>query len=87
MNQPFLPRTAEEMIEFIDVHFECHQFAEEDGTPLPAEMNRFTLTVHDLISAFRWAGWYDDEIVGEMEYASWFPIAALSQVEQGSKTP
>lgn len=60
MNHTFLPRTAEEMIDFIGSHFECHQHAKEDGTPLPPDMNRFTLTVHDLLSAFHWAGWYEE---------------------------
>jgi hypothetical protein len=60
VNHTFLPRTAEEMIDFIGSHFECHQHAKEDGTPLPPDMNRFTLTVHDLLSAFHWAGWYEE---------------------------
>ena len=60
-DQPFLPRTPQEMIDFIGSHFEMHQFADAEGNPLPLDMNRFTLTVHDLLSAFQWAGWYDDD--------------------------
>jgi hypothetical protein len=78
----FLPRTAEEMIEFIGSHFECHQFTTKAGAPLAPDMNRFTLTVHDLLSAFRWAGWYDKEIAGEMEYASWFPVRAAASLQE-----
>jgi hypothetical protein len=82
MTAPFLPRTPQEMIDFIGSQFEVHQFAEKDGTPLPLDMNRFTLTVHDLLSAFHWAGWYDDEIAGEMEYASWFPVRAAASLQE-----
>ena len=57
----FIPKTAEEMVEFIGSNFNTMQPEEwADALPLkPAgDLNnvRYSLTVHDLLSAFQWAG-------------------------------
>lgn len=46
-----IPRTAEEAIAFIGSHFDAKEDADDP------ENVRFQLTVHDLLSAFRW--WFD----------------------------
>lgn len=58
--QAFVPRTPEQMIEFIGSNFGAMQFADEDGKEWPKADVTYTLTVHDLLSAFNWAGWHDD---------------------------
>lgn len=60
---PFTPKTVSEMRSFIGMHFDSLQYANPE-TEEPDEMDRYTLTIHDLLSAFDWAGHYDcDHIV------------------------
>ncbi|MCA7086095.1 Lar family restriction alleviation protein [Cupriavidus sp. DB3] len=60
----FIPRTAEQMIEFIGSNFDSMQADEWTDEPIPepaGDLNnvRYSLTVHDLLSAFQWAGLLD----------------------------
>lgn len=55
---PFTPKTASEMRSFIGMHFDSLRYANPE-TEEPDEMDRYTLTIHDLLSAFSWAGHYD----------------------------
>jgi hypothetical protein len=57
--KPFIPRTPEEMIAFIGSQYGSMRFATEDGIELPKEDVSYSLTVHDLLSAFSMAGFYD----------------------------
>lgn len=47
-----LPVTEQEIIDFIGSNFDVHQHSSTDGTPLDLADQRFTLSVHDLLSAF-----------------------------------
>src|SRR5690554_7324900 len=57
-NVPFTPKTVSEMRSFIGMNFDSLQYANPE-TEEPDEMDRYTLTIHDLLSAFSWAGHYD----------------------------
>lgn len=59
-NAPFTPRTPADMRKFIGNHFEILQYFNQE-TEEPDENDRYTLTIHDLISAFWWNGHFDYE--------------------------
>lgn len=63
-NAPFTPKTASEMRSFIRMHFDSLQYANPE-TEEPDEMDRYTLTIHDLLSAFDWAGHYDCDHISD----------------------
>lgn len=56
--KPFTPKTPAEMRDFIGMNFDSLQYSKPE-TEEPDEMDRYTLTIHDLLSAFSWAGHYD----------------------------
>lgn len=60
-----IPRTPQAVIDFIGSQFSMREEADEKGTPLPLENVVFTLTVHDLMSAFSFSGFYDHAPGGE----------------------
>jgi hypothetical protein len=88
---PFVPRTPEQIVEFVGCNFHSHRVARDDGTPLPLEDQSFYLSVHDLLSAFDAAGFYEDEAAagGDKrallsdeqidEIAAWFVVTAGEQ--------
>jgi hypothetical protein len=58
-----IPKTAEEMIAFIGSHFNSMEPVGEDGKPSgDLYAVKYSLTVHDLLSAFDWASLGGDEI-------------------------
>lgn len=55
-----IPRSPEEMIEFIGSNFNCMQNANDvTGEPFKSADVIYSLTVHDLLSAFEWNGLHD----------------------------
>jgi hypothetical protein len=51
-----IPTSPEQVIEFIGSHFICMRPTGEDGNPIGDMLNvSYTLTVHDLLSAFAWS--------------------------------
>ncbi|USE78945.1 hypothetical protein NDR89_23335 [Cupriavidus gilardii] len=60
----FIPRTAHEMVEFIGSNYDTMQadaWTQEEIQRPAGDLNnvRYSLTVHDLLSAFQWAGLLD----------------------------
>jgi hypothetical protein len=55
-----IPRTPQQMIDFIGSNFNCMQTHTEDGsTALSTDAVCYSITVHDLLSAFEWAGLHE----------------------------
>lgn len=63
-NAPFTPKNASEMRSFIGMNFDSLQYANPE-TEEPHEMDRYSLTIHDLLSAFDWAGHYDCDHIAD----------------------
>lgn len=60
MQKPFTPRNAAEMRDFIGMHFGSLSYANPE-TEEPSDDDWYTLSIHDLLSSFSWAGYYDHE--------------------------
>lgn len=58
--KPFTPRNAAEMRDFVGMHFGSLRYANPE-TEEPSDDDWYTLSIHDLLSAFSWAGHYDHE--------------------------
>jgi len=48
------PKTPDEVIEFIGSNFNSMRTHGPDGKKLNADMVTYSLTVHDILSAFEW---------------------------------
>lgn len=57
-----IPRNAEEMLAFIGSNYNAAEFRDRSGNPLPGEDVTYSITVHDLLSAFSDAELYDFEL-------------------------
>lgn len=66
-NAPVVPRTPEEAIGFIGSQYSAMRLADEHGKELPKADVSYTLSVHDLLSAFSMAGFYDADPVPPLE--------------------
>ena len=64
------PKDAAEVRAFIGSQFERLQYGKENG--VPHENDRYTLTSHDLLSAFRW--WSESLPSPQEGMAGWKPI-------------
>jgi hypothetical protein len=63
-----IPKTPEAIITFIGSHFNSMQPVGDDGTPMGSlDVVTYSLTVHDLLSAFAWAGLDQYEIDAAMK--------------------
>lgn len=74
----WIPRSPAEVREFLGSHCSSMTYGDPSNPETASENDHYDLTAHDLLSAFVWAGHFDDEAPSP-------PLAGLEIDEKGAK--
>jgi hypothetical protein len=64
--KPFIPRTPAEVRDFLRSNCNWLRWGDPANPDTATEDDTYELTAHDLLSAFEWAGHYDEELAAAM---------------------